>query len=282
MSDEELRIRARRLLTGNIHLEDLDRLFLDQRERCHGRKHFREIGDFLAHRSLRNKGPVTAVIQDIMTSFRVWSMPMRGEAHKLEDICEAGEANLRLMTDTQIRAGCGMRRRAAETKFRKGFAKLKRGSPLTESEVSAIQYLGNQFVWRPVFTDDDLLSDFVDVLTLNGLFVDPPPMLLERLKTILALHALSRMHETFISDKGLEAQLYAGASNKHGVLEVKLNMNRLDWPKPVVAPLCIFMTSLLAKDFCDSSLPFLPSVIAWDSWSYPIELTADAKLCRLI
>ena len=47
-------------------------LFLDQRERSHGRTHFREMGDFLAHRSTRNKGPVTAVIKDIMTSFRVW------------------------------------------------------------------------------------------------------------------------------------------------------------------------------------------------------------------
>jgi len=107
-------------------------------------------------------------------------------------------------------------------------------------------------------------------------------MPLERLKTIVALYALSRMHETFISDKGLEAQLYAGASNKCGLLEVKLNMNTLDWPKPVVAPLCIFMTSLQAKDFCDCSLPILPSAIAWDSWSYPIELNADAKLCRLV
>jgi hypothetical protein len=281
MSDEELRIRARRLLTGNVHLEDLDRLFLDQRQRCHGRKHFQEIGDFLAHRNARNKGPVTEVIQDIMTSFRVWSMPMRGEKHSLADIREAGQANLRLMTDEQLLAGCGMRRQTAQTKFRKGVANLEAGSPVSTSESRAVQYLGNRFVWRPAFNAGDLLNDFLHVLHRNGLMVDPPLISSERLKVILALYAISRMHETMISDRGVQAQLFAGASNSYGILEVKLNMNALDWKKPVVAPVCVFMTSLQATEYCDSSLPISPSAENWDSWAYPVELGREGKLCRL-
>jgi hypothetical protein len=281
MSDEELRIRARRLLTGNVHLEDLDRLFLDQRQRCHGRKHFQEIGDFLAHRNARNKGPVTEVIQDIMTSFRVWSMPMRGEKHSPVDIQEAGQVNLRLMTDEQLLAGCGMRRQTAETKFRKGVTKLEVGTPLSASEGRAVQYLGNQFVWRPAFKDGDLLDDFLHVLHRNGLMADPPQITFDRLKAILAMYAISRVHETMISDRGIQAQLFAGASNSYGVLEVKLNMNALNWKKPVVTSVCIFMTSLQATEYCDSSLPISPSAENWDSWSYPIELGPDGKLCRL-
>jgi hypothetical protein len=192
MSDEELRIRARRLLAGKLQLEDLDRLFLDQRQRCFGRKHFQEIGDFVAHRSERNQGPVTAVIQDIMTSFRVWSMPMRGETHKLADIKEAGEANLRLLTDEKIQTGCGMGRQTAQAKFRKGVAKLERGASLSNSEVAAMQYLGNRFVWRPAFSDNDLLADFTEVLTRNGLMPDKPQISVERLSAVLALYAFAR------------------------------------------------------------------------------------------
>jgi hypothetical protein len=281
MSDQELRIRARRLFAGDVRLEDIDRLFLDQRQRCCGRKHFQEMGDFLAHRSERNRGPVTDVMRDIMTSFRVWSMPMRGKQHTLRDISEAGEANLRLMTDAQLLAGCGLKRQSAGTKFHRGIAKLEAGDRLSDKEVKAVNYIGNNFVWRPAFTDKDLAGEFFYVLSRNGIIPDPPAEMPPSVCTALALHALSRMHETVISHQGIEAQLFAGTANSLGVLEVKLNMNTLEWPKPVVAPVCLFMTSLQSAEHCDVSLPVSQSGLDWDSWRFPIELGRDGKLCRL-
>jgi len=282
MSDDELRIRARRLLAGNVHLEDLDRLFLDQRERSHGRTHFREIGDFLAHRSTRNKGPVTAAIRDIMTSFRVWSMPMRQEKHTVNDIRAAGDANLRLLTEEQLSKGCGARRQAAASKFRKGMAKLETGQPLSNSEERVVLFLGNHFVWRPAFNDRDLLADFLVVLRNNGLIVEDQLRDTAALQRTLALYALSRMHETIIQDQHMQAQLFAGAANDYGVLEVRLDINTEAWAKPLTAPVCIFMTSLLAADHCAPCLPLAQSALDWKNWSYPIELSQTGKLMRLV
>ncbi len=102
MSDDELRIRGRRLLSGDMRLEDLDHLILDQRECCHRRTRIRELGDILTTVMPGKKGPVAEVMKDIITSFRVWPMPMHEEKHTLPDIRPAGEANLRLVTDERL------------------------------------------------------------------------------------------------------------------------------------------------------------------------------------
>lgn len=78
MLHDDLRIRARRLATGRHRVEDLDRLFLGLRDRDSGRMSVREIGDFVAHRGERQKGPVTQTARDAFTSIDVWSFPMRG------------------------------------------------------------------------------------------------------------------------------------------------------------------------------------------------------------
>jgi hypothetical protein len=56
-----------------------------------------------------------------------------------------------------------------------------------------------------------------------------------------ALYALIRMHGTAIALKdGTSAPLLAGYANKHGVLEVKVQIEFSDGPKPISAPVCLF------------------------------------------
>ena len=105
--DAELRIRAGRLLAGRPRTDDLDQLYLSQRDRAHGRASFREIGDFVAHRGERSKGPITQQVRDVFTSFRVWSLGLRGRRPTLADLRAAGAANLRLLTDEKVEAGTG-------------------------------------------------------------------------------------------------------------------------------------------------------------------------------
>ena len=168
MIDAELQARARRLLTGPPRADDLDHLFLNQRDRAHGRASFREIGDFVAHRGERSKGPVTNRVRDIFTSFQVWSLGLRGLVPTLADLRAAGAANLRLLTDEQLQTRIGMRREAAKTKIEKGFRKLEAKRSLSVHEERLLTQLANHFIWRPAFTDDDLVRDFTDVLVLNG------------------------------------------------------------------------------------------------------------------
>lgn len=78
MLDDDLRVRVQRLASGRHRVEDLDRLFLGLRDRDGGRMSVREIGDFVAHRGERHKGPVTQTARDVFASVDVWSLPMRG------------------------------------------------------------------------------------------------------------------------------------------------------------------------------------------------------------
>jgi hypothetical protein len=129
----ELQIRARRLIEGRGKV-DFDRLFLDQRESWHGTETFRELGDFLVHRDERNKGPVPQRVRDVFTSFNVWSLGFRGLQAADDDLRAAGFSNLRLLTDEELKDGCGLRREAARTKLEKALRKQTSGYRLSESD----------------------------------------------------------------------------------------------------------------------------------------------------
>ena len=103
--DEELRMRLKRMSAGRYHVEDLDRLFLGQRDRHHGKESFREIGDFVAHRAERNKGLVTQAARDMFTSLDVWLLYARGRRPSIADITRAARANFRLASERQLQDG---------------------------------------------------------------------------------------------------------------------------------------------------------------------------------
>lgn len=44
MIEDDLRLRAKRLIRGDRRIEDIDRFYLDLRERTHGRASFLSIG----------------------------------------------------------------------------------------------------------------------------------------------------------------------------------------------------------------------------------------------
>lgn len=279
MIKAELQARAKRLIEGRAKPEDLDRLFLDQRESAHGRESFRELGDFLAHRDQRNKGPVTQRVRDVFTSFRVWSLGFQGVQATASDLRAAGVANLNLSTDDELRSCCGLKRDAARQKFDKAMRKLEVGDQPSQSDLALVNYLANRFVWKPAFTDEVLHEDFVQVSLRNQVIELADLSKLVNAKRLLALYAITRLHGAVIKvADGHLATLYAGFSNKERRLEVKVDLATDGWAKPVRAPICMFLTTLCADDYCDPALLEQPNPVMWNSWSQPIELGEDRKL----
>ncbi len=279
MIKTELRARARRLMEARAKAEDLDRLFLDQRESSHGRESFREIGDFLAHRDQRSKGPVTQRVRDVFTSFRVWSLGLRGIRPTLDDLRTAGLANLSLSTDEEIRSGSGLRRDAAKQKFDKALRKLTAGDSPSQSDMALVDYLANRFVWKPAFTDEVLYEDFVQVCLRNGVVESTDLGNLAGTKNFLALWAITRLHGSVIKvADGHCATLYAGFANDARRLEVKVDLASEGWPKPVYAPICMFLTNISADDYCCSQLLQTHEPMLWNNWTQAIELGIDGKL----
>jgi hypothetical protein len=278
--DEDLRGRVRRLLAGSHKVNDLDRLFLALRDRSHKRESVREIGDFVAHRDERQKGLVTQTGRDVFTSIDVWSLRLRGRKPSTQDIARAAWANFRLASDNQLKVGCGLQRGTVKGRLKSGLSKLERGETLAAQEIKVIDYLGDRFIWKPAFTDEQLFTEFRDVLLLNSIIVNSDILALDGIKTFLTLYAISCMHgSAVVLENGTRAELLAGFFNQKRCLEVKMQIGFDDAPKPIMAPICLFLTSLQPEDHCEAKLlelgikgqpPF--------AWSEPLEVGSDGRL----
>ncbi len=279
MIDDELRARLKRVLAGECRVEDFDRLFLDQRDRHHGKESFREIGDFVAHRKERNKGLVTQTARDVFTSVDVWSLQMRQKRPSTADITRAAWANFRLASDQRLREGCKVSRGVAKRLLQTGLRKMDRGEPLTDRELNVVMYLGNRFIWKPAFTDDQLFDEFRTVLLTNRILGPDEAERLVKAKPVLALYAIVCMHGSSVQmDDAVSGELLAGFSNKERRLEVKVQLVFADGPLPIMAPICMFLTSFQPEGLCEPALLEPVDEAQPHVWRKPLELNATGKL----
>jgi len=280
--DEDLQRRARRLIAGDRRADDLDRLYLGLRARARGFEAVREIGDFVAHRNEREKGLVTQVGRDVFTSAEVWSMAMRGLKPSWSDIGRAADANLRLATDAQIQTGCGCGRARARKRIDSALEKVGRAENITAAEAQALNYLGNRFIWRPAFSADQLIDELGRLLVRAGLIQPADLGQLGPARDFVALHALAVMHGSAIkTETGQRARLFAGFSNKDRWLEVKVDIVFPELGKPLMIPVCLFLTDLLPDDHCAPSLVSAEPVLI-DFWTDPVEIGPDGRLTPLL
>jgi hypothetical protein len=282
MLDEDLRHRARRFLARDHRVSDLDRLFLGLRGRADNQACFREIGDFVAHRDTREKGLITRVGRDVFTSVDVWSQKLRGSDPSWADISRAALANLRLASEEQLQVGCGCQRQTAKQRLQRAFTKVENGQKLTEGELRVLNYLGNRFIWKPAFTAAQLTTEFIEVLVRTGIAPPDDSFPSEQTSAYLALYALSLMHgSAIILDNGKRARLFAGFANRERRLEVKVEIVFDDFAKPLMAPVCLFLTDLLPEHHCAPELlePINPALP--DHWNFPIDLGPYGMLVRV-
>src|SRR5580693_1780998 len=281
MFDQDLQRRARRLLAGDRRPEDLDRLYLGLRARSCGFDTVREIGDFVAHRDTRDKGLLTQVGRDVFTSVDVWSLAMRGLTPSWADIGRAADANLRLATDAQLKAGCGCGRASARKRAERALAKIDSQELPSLVEAETLDYVGNRFFWKPAFLAHQLADEFGRLLVVGGL-IDPSELVaLPSASDFLALHALAVMHGASPFFKpGQPARLLAGFSNRERRLEVKVEIVFAELAMPLMPPICLFLTDLQPEQHCAPSLVCAEDVLV-DHWNGPIEVGADGRLTAL-
>gem|GEM_PF-1377651 len=276
MLDEDLRCRARRIFAGDHRVGDLDRLFLGLRARAGAQACFREIGDFVAHRDTREKGLITQVGRDEFASVDVWSLKMRGLDLSWAEIARAAYANLRLASDEQLRNGCGCQRPAAKQRLQSALAKVERHERPTEKEIRTLDYLGNRFIWKPAFTAAQLATEFNQVLIRTGIIDPSEAVLSEETCAFLALYVLALMHgSAIILDNGERARLFAGFANRQRCLEVKVEIIFNELSKPLMAPICLFLTDLAPETHCEPALLQPADPILFTLWNFPIDLGSD-------
>ncbi|MBC7985316.1 MAG: hypothetical protein H7X93_01395 [Sphingomonadaceae bacterium] len=276
--DQDLSRRLGRLLRGERRSEDLDRLFLALRERHGAHPSVREIGDFVAHRDQREKGPVTQKARDVFTSFQSWlRISVMREPFTLADIRKVAEANLRNATDAQLEARLGLKRAVVKSVLAQALNKAEKGRDATPRERKTVDYLGGAFIWNPAFTDIEVVEDLLHVLGDTGLLQKADHAAFHTLSEFITLYVLTLMHgSAVLLENGDRADLVAGFANAEGRLEVKAVLTVNDLKKPVFAPACLFWTTLLGTAYCAPELLYDPS-----DWQGPLEINRDGKLAPL-
>lgn len=207
---------------------------------------------------------------------------MRGREPTWADIARAAHANFRLVSDEQLKAGCGCQRSSAKQRLQRALAKAEQGKRPTHKEVQTLEYLGNWFIWKPAFTSAQLAAEFTEVLVRTGIIKPGDGDFSEEARTFLAPYALSLMHgSAIILEDGHRGRLFAGSANQQRHLEVKVEIVFSELSKPLMAPICLFLTDLSPEETCtpallESSGPVLPS-----HWNFPLDLGPDGKLDRV-
>lgn len=272
----DLRRRVERLLAGRRSLEDLQRIYLDQRDRAYGRASVLEIGDFIAHREERVKGVVTRRVEDLLLSGRTWIAAVLGDIPQLDSpvLRDRARANFRLATDDQIRVNLGLKRDVAKSALERGLKALARKERITDREAEVLVFFGTKFIWNPAFTDYQLFDDLVAVLVKNGALAKDEIADFQAVKVFNTLFAITQMHgSTIVAADSTRSPIYGFGANSFGRLEVKGQLSFATQPKPVTADLCVFWTTLDAKTHCSPAL-----LEDSASWSEPLDVVDGAML----
>jgi hypothetical protein len=272
----DLRRRVERLLAGRRSPEDLQRIYLDQRDRAYGRASVLEIGDFIAHRDERVKGVVTRRVEDLLMSGRTWTSGVLGQIPPLDSpiLRDTARANLRLATDDQIRGRLGLKRDVAKSALEHGLKVLAKKGRITDREADVLVFFGTQFIWNPAFTDDQLFEDLVEVLVKNGVLGRNERADFQAVKTFNTLFAITQMHGSIIvAADGTRTPIFGFGANTFGRLEVKGQLSFATEPKPVTAELCMFWTGLDVRVHCSPALLANPA-----AWRDPLDVVDGVML----
>jgi hypothetical protein len=272
----ELRQRVERYLRGDCRIADLDRIFLGLRDQSYGLASIREIGDFVAHRHQREKGPVTDKVRDIQLSLESWLHQGEGRFPDLAKAKRISAANLRTATDEQLTQRFGLRREVVKSVLTQATRKMDthRFETLTAREQTVFNYLAGAFVWNPAFTDEKVGDDLASVLIKAGALLEEERGAFDQNRSFLALYITALMHDSaVVMDDGSRFDLVAGFDNDQGCIEVKARIDLPGWGKKVTAPVCVFWTTLIGTEHCSEALAAAPG-----SWTGAIEIDPSGRL----
>lgn len=279
MKPTELRHRTERYIRGDCRVADLDRIFLGLRDRCYGLASAQEIGDFVAHREQREKGPVTDKVGDIQLSLESWLNQGEGRFPDLAAAKRISAANLRTGTDAQLAQRLGLRREVVKSVLAQAIKKMEsdRFDKVTQRERAVFNYLAGAFVWNPVFTDEQVAGDLATVLVKVGALLKDERDAFDANRAFLALYITALMHDSaVVMVDGSRFELVAGVAgvaNEENRIEVKAHIELASWGKPVTAPVCVFWTKLIGTEHCSEDLAAMPA-----AWSCAIEIDPSGRL----
>lgn len=291
MADPKSRARVERLLRGGFRPDDLMGLFLYARDHCDGREPVKDIGDFVAHHSERDKGIVTrstrewfAVARFHVSRFGPHRKPL--DSRKMPPATrDYFKIAVNRIEAKLIREKTGLRRADAYKLLNDVAERLAQNadgtwaipSNLTQPEVSLIEYVSSIMVVKPAFEADRLCDDFIATLKSNGLIAKGELSEHgEDLRTLVQLYAVAAMHNCVVQiGDGTTAQLKA--SPEPDVKQIIVNAAVPD----ALPNQSLFISSSMFTANVDPSIHCHPDLLANRDWSLEIEVAQDKRLSPL-
>lgn len=280
---DELSFRTKRLISGDLRNEDVATIFLALRERPSAGDAVTEIGDLVAHRFVRDRGPLRDAAQERFDALvcmghatvdpngplppRYWAT-LRGNLK--------GVHPRRLWKDTgvSLRAAKALLRQARD-KFEQHVtsgAELRKS--LTRSQTALFDYLIKEGTLREPFTDRQLISELNAALKLDGI---SGRSIHGDAAKFVTLFAISKMHNTaLLLENGTYsvAQIHPTTDKLIVWLETEAPSIPGVEPTNFMAP--HFRTSLREADHCD-----VDSIRESDGRTHSLEATSDLRLSLL-
>ncbi|OCH27154.1 hypothetical protein A6E12_11720 [Aliivibrio fischeri] len=202
-----------KIQSGYFDENDLDSLFMRLRAYSNGKPVFREIADFVAHNDKRDRGLANSSLEtmylrmkyfleynspqkslDISTDFPVWIKKLmmlqvdKFDENELKSKFNVTKQRLKSRIDNGFK----------ENKKEKT-ASLKQGK-LSEDTLKAIQHVMSVLISKPAFTQDDLIDELVDVISINNIPLDKESFLAQADK--IALCTMLLLHNATFDYKG--------------------------------------------------------------------------------
>jgi len=279
-----------KIISGAWDLNDVDPLFTKLREYCDGNLLFREVGDHIAHKRLRDKGSTQQFISafflsiayyidyglpripvDFRKPFPIW---VKHHMKFQVDKCNPNELKKKFnICPKDLKSH--IQSLFKEDKEAETAAPAK---PIKDDSSLMIQYILNSIhLPNPLFTVDDLMKDLVAVLHKNKFSFDENALIARR-DTIILCVMLLLHHTEFDVIKNSTFTAFIGSANPasqknqlaagdvgKGLIEgtpeslgvtvpVTFTHDRGQFKAPATVFIPVFISDLSVNDYCEKEL----------------------------
>jgi hypothetical protein len=285
---DSIKLRVKRFAEGRGTMRDLDGIYLWLRSHSFGRGAVRDIGNFVAHADERDQGLVWNTASNLAATFIY--VAASGKKHELQaDDLPMLKRGLLGIFDMDEAASVRDRTRIGQRKARVNLCsaldKLEFSNGelidngMTSTERRIVDIYSKLLILRPAFSEETLVSEFVECLNLNGLLANKAHSeSIYAQHRLIALHAVERMHLCqLLMDGQLPCRLEAhiGGEEEGWPLSVMCTVDTTRNEVIVGLATTIFTTTCLGPDCFE---PEFWNGGATGSMTSPIEITNNWKI----
>lgn len=271
---------------GRFDERDIDHLFMSLRSHCGQHKIFREVADFVAHKEIRDKGITNQSLEAFYLSFKYFSeyvspkksldigAPFPAYIIKLMryQVDKCDEARLRQefnVTKSRLKSRIDNLFKI-DNKARTACLSKQLSAPNFRALQHILGFIGS----HPAYTQDEIISELIEVLNVNKLAFDRGSVLSQGDRIMLCI--LSLIHEseydfkghktgycniacettalphgvTYVDEKGMPVKIV----QSYGNLQINGHVAVVNSDQDVTVAYPIITTNLDVEEWCSESL----------------------------